>query len=93
MKLTRNISLFFICSSLVFGATLPTPKLPKFPRHIEQCIDGFLYRAFVDERDQIIPTSIHQVFVKTILHEKTIPQVCKNDLKDKKSQQNNVPYR
>lgn len=85
MKLTKKISLVLLCSSSVFSATLLDLKLPKFPEHIEQCIGGYLYRAFVNERNQVIPNSIHQVFVKSALHGKMFPQTCKNGLDDEKT--------
>ncbi|PAF47502.1 hypothetical protein BKH46_03460 [Helicobacter sp. 12S02634-8] len=56
--------------------TTQTPKSPTFPAYIDSCIDGYVYRVFIDSHNQIIPTSIHQVMIKSVLHEKILPKQC-----------------
>lgn len=68
-----------ICSILSANPATPMPKQAKFPKHLDECIDGYLYRAFVDDHNQIIPGSIHQVMVISSLHEKILPKKCYMD--------------
>lgn len=77
----RSLLLLSICSILSANTPLPLVKQAKFPRHIDECIDGYLYRAFVDEHNQIIAGSVHQVMETSSLHEKILPRKCYVDTK------------
>lgn len=65
-----------ICSILSANTPATMSKQAKFPRHIDECIDGYLYRAFIDEHNQIIAGSLHQVMEISSLHEKILPKKC-----------------
>ncbi|PAF42803.1 hypothetical protein [Helicobacter sp. 11S02596-1] len=82
----KKILLTFLLSTSFLIATHQNPnqnpaqtpsKIVHFPAHLDQCIDGYLYRVFLDEHNQIIPSSIHQVMEKSTLHEKMLPKQCK----------------
>ncbi|PAF54452.1 hypothetical protein BKH42_00630 [Helicobacter sp. 13S00482-2] len=77
-------SLLFLSVFSILSANSPQmiPQQIKFPKHIDECIDGYLYRAFVDQKNQIIQASIHQVMEKSSLHEKILPKTCKAQPKD-----------
>ncbi|MDO7253201.1 hypothetical protein [Helicobacter cappadocius] len=73
----RVLLFLFICSILSANSSMPMPIQGKFPKHLDECIDGYLYRVFIDDKGQIIPSSIHQVLEKSSLHEKILPKTCK----------------
>lgn len=72
----KSLLLLSICSILSANTPAPISKQAKFPKHIDECIDGYLYRAFVDEHNQIIAGSVHQVMEISSLHEKILPKKC-----------------
>lgn len=73
----KKIFLFvFISSSFIIANQSLNNKPLHFPQHIDECIDGYLYRGFVDENNIIDPSSIHQVMTKESLHNKVLPQTC-----------------
>lgn len=72
----KYLLLLSICSILSANTPVAISKQAKFPKHIDECIDGYLYRAFVDEHNQIISGSVHQVMVISSLHEKILPKKC-----------------
>ncbi|PAF47628.1 hypothetical protein BKH41_06950 [Helicobacter sp. 12S02232-10] len=82
MKNFLLLSPLIVVSFLTAANQIP-PKTPYFPQHLDQCIDGYLYRVFLDERNQIIPSSIHQVMEKSSLHQKLLPKQCKEKRESK----------
>ncbi|PAF43885.1 hypothetical protein [Helicobacter sp. 11S03491-1] len=74
--------LFFSVMAAVFlnASNLPVShQTPKFPRHIEKCIDGYLYRAFINDHNEVIPGSVSQIMERGSLHEKVLPKTCKEN--------------
>ncbi|PAF52479.1 hypothetical protein [Helicobacter sp. 13S00477-4] len=77
----KNLLLYLAICPFLLGA--PANKESKFPNHIDKCIDGYLYRVFIDENNKIIPSSIHQVLEKSALHHKMLPKSCSKIPKSK----------